>query len=266
MGRHVKRNYLINLYNQFCIEQEKNCDFCSRFNCKFCLQTLNLEQEFTRNDFSTKNKTHDNWFVIYYQNNGYQITLFPVFTKKKIDLEKITVKYFAKNEFCKEPYQASEDAAGYDLYAAETLTLFPKDNGCISLACRFAVPKGFYGKIFPRSGLLRDHLITCDGVLDADFRGIVRVIVINHHPEKALTIRTGDRIAQCVFMKKYNVEFQKVPDMAILGITKRGADGFGSTGGITKVIKLDDSDSENNENQMLILQKKKLLLKLIGMN
>ena len=58
-------------------------------------------------------------------------------------------------------------------------------------------------------------------------------------------------------MKKYNVKFQKVSDMAILGITKRGADEFGSTGGITKVIKLDDSDSVNNENQMLILLKKK---------
>ena len=181
-----------------------------------------------------------------------------------MDLEKITVKYYAENEFCKEPYQASEDAAGYDLYAAETLTLFPKDNGCISLACRFAIPKGFYGKIFPRSGLLRDHLITCDaGVLDADFRGIVRVIMINHHPEKTFTIRTGDRIAQCVFMKKYNAEFQKVSDM--LGITKQ-ADGFGLIGGITKVTKLDGSNSENNENQMLILPKKKLLLKLIGIN
>ena len=60
MGRHVKRNYLINLYNQFCIEQEKNCNFCSRFNCKCCLQTVNLEQEFSRNDFSTKNKTQNN--------------------------------------------------------------------------------------------------------------------------------------------------------------------------------------------------------------
>ena len=147
------------------------------------------------------------------------------------------------------------------------MILFPKDNGCISLACRFAIPKGFYRKIFPRSGLLRDHLITCDaGVLDADFRGIVRIIIINYHPEKTFTIRTGDRIAQCVFMKKYNMEFQKVSDVAMLGITKRGADGFGSTGGITKVTKLDDSDSENNENQMPILPKKKLLLKLIGMN
>ena len=180
-----------------------------------------------------------------------------------MDLEKITVKYFVENEFCKEPYQASEDAAEYDLYAAETLTLFPKNNSCISLVCRFTIPKG---KIFPRAGLLRDHLITCDsGVLDADFRGIVQVIMINHHPEETFTIRTRDRIAQCVFMKKYNVEFQKVSDMDMLGITKHGVDGFASTGGITKKIKLDDSDSENNENQMLILPKKKLLLKLIGM-
>ena len=177
-----------------------------------------------------------------------------------MDLEKITVKHFAENKFCKEPYQPSEDAAGYDLYTAETLTLFSKNNGCISLAYRFAIPKKFYGKIFPRSGLLRDHLITCDaGVLDADFRGIVQVIMINHHPEKTFTIRTCDRIAQCVFMKKYYAEFQKVSDMAMLGITKRGADGFGSTGGITKVLKLDDSDSENNENQMLILPKNKFI-------
>ena len=66
------------------------------------------------------------------------------------------------------------------------------------------------------------------------------------------------------FYEKIQCGSQKVFDMAMLGITKRGADGFGSTGGITKVLKLDDSDSENNENQMLILPKKKLLRKLIG--
>ena len=170
--------------------------------------------------------------------------------------EDITIKYFAENEFCREPYQASEDAAGYDLYAAETLTLFPKNTGCISLAFRFAIPKGYYGKIFPRSGLLNDHFVTCDaGVLDSDFTGIVRVIMINHHLEKTFTIRTGDRIAQCVLMKKYNVKFEKVFDMALLGLTKRGADGFGSTGGVTKVIKLDDadSDSDSEKNKITIL-------------
>ena len=102
-----------------------------------------------------------------------------------MDSEKITGKYFVENEFCKEPYQASEDVAGYDLFAAETLTLFPEMNGCISLAFRFAIPKGFYGKIFPRSGLFKEYLITCDaGVLDPDFRGIVQVLMMNHHPEK----------------------------------------------------------------------------------
>ena len=84
--------------------------------------------------------------------------------------------------------------------------------------------------------------------------------MMNHHPEKTFTIRTGDRIAQCVFMKKYNVEFEKVSDMGLLDNKKCGADGFGSTGGVgavTKVVKLDESDSENNgshsENEMLIL-------------
>ena len=88
--------------------------------------------------------------------------------------------------------------------------------------------------------------------------------MMNHHPKKTFTIKTGDRTAQGVFMKKYNVEFENVSDMGLLGNTKRGADGFGSAGGVgavTKLIKLDESDSENNgshsENEMLILPAKK---------
>ena len=78
MGRHVKRNYLINLYNQFCIEQEKNCSFRLKSDCRFCLQTLNLEEEFSKNKLSTENRLHDGWLMIYFRNNNYQITLFPV--------------------------------------------------------------------------------------------------------------------------------------------------------------------------------------------
>ena len=101
---------------------------------------------------------------------------------------------------------------------------------------------------------MNDHFETCDaGVLASDFRGIVRVIMINYHPEKTFTIRAGDRIAQCVFMKKYNVKFEKVFDMALLGLTKHGADCFGSTGGVAKKIKLDDSDSDSEKNKMKIL-------------
>ena len=96
-----------------------------------------------------------------------------------------------------------------------------------------AIPKGFYGKLFPRSGLFRRHLITCDtGVIDADYRGAVEVLLMNHYPHEVYTLRTGDRIGQIVFMKKYNVIFEKVSDPVLLGRTKRGSDGFGSTGSI----------------------------------
>ena len=60
---------------------------------------------------------------------------------------------------------------------------------------RWAIPTGFYGKLFPRSEILKDHFVTSDaGVIDADFRGIVQVLILNHHPEKTFTVRTDHRI------------------------------------------------------------------------
>ena len=92
------------------------------------------------------------------------------------------------------------------------------------------IPKRYYGKIFPRSGLLRDHFVTCDaGVIDADYRGSVPVILINHHGDKHYTVWTGDRIAQVVIMKKFHVKFEKVSESGLLGKTKCGIGGFGST-------------------------------------
>ena len=56
--------------------------------------------------------------------------------------------------------------------------------GIISLDLRWAIPTGFYEKLFPRSGILNDHFVTIDaGVIDADFRGIIKVLILNHHPE-----------------------------------------------------------------------------------
>ena len=78
MGRHVKRNCLINLYNQFYIEQQKNCGFCLKSDCRYCLQTLNLAEHFLRNKFRTENRTHNDWLMVYFRNNKYHITLFPV--------------------------------------------------------------------------------------------------------------------------------------------------------------------------------------------
>ena len=143
----------------------------------------------------------------------------------------ITVKYYAESEYAKEPYQVSEDAAGYDLFAAETKTLLPKSTDTISLDLRWAIPRGFYRKVFPRSGILKEHFVTIDaGVIDSDLRGIIQVLLVNQHHEKTFTVRAKDRIAQVVFKEKFNVNFHKVSDPALLGKTKRGHDGFGWTG------------------------------------
>ena len=142
----------------------------------------------------------------------------------------MTIKYFLDNEFAKKPFQASEDAAGYDLFAAEAKTLLPNSCNSIELELKMAMPKGYYGKFPPRSGLLKDHFVTCDArVIDADYRGKVSVILINHHGDKAYTVRIGDRIAQVVFMKKIDVKFERVSESALLGKSKRGIGGFGST-------------------------------------
>ena len=92
----------------------------------------------------------------------------------------ITVKYYTENEFAKEPYQATEHSAGYDVFAAETKTFLPKTVDTILFELRWAVLTGFYGKLCPRSGLLREHFVSIDaGVIDADFRGIIQVLVLN---------------------------------------------------------------------------------------
>ena len=96
--------------------------------------------------------------------------------------------------------------------------------------------KCFLWKVFSRSGILKEHFVTIDaGVIDSDFRGIIQVFLVNHNHEKTFTVRAEDRIAQVVFMEKFIVNFHKVSDPALLGKTKRGHDGFGSTG--VEVIK-----------------------------
>ena len=149
--------------------------------------------------------------------------------------KQITVKCYSDFNV-KEPYQASEDAAGHDVFAAETKTFLPKSVDSISLEMIWAIPSGFYSKLFARSGILREHLVTVDaGVIDFDFRGKVAGLLFNHHPEKTFTVRAGDGISQVVSMEKFIANFQRVTGKQLLGITKRGSDGFGSTG--VSVIK-----------------------------
>ena len=137
--------------------------------------------------------------------------------------KQIAVKYYSDSELAKEPYQATEDSAGYDLFGAETKTFLPKTVGTLSIDLRWAIPTGFYGKLFLRSGILKEHFVTIDaGVIDADFRGVIQVLILNHRPEKTFTVRTDDRIAQVVvFMQKFNANFHKVSNVHLFGRNKR---------------------------------------------
>ena len=144
--------------------------------------------------------------------------------------KQIKIKYFEESVFAKEPVKATEGSAGYDLFAAEAKTIVPNSSQIVCLDLRWAIPKGFFGKVFPRSSLIKDHNVTVDaGLIDSDYRGLVYVLLCNHS-KKAFTVRTGDRIAQAVFLEKFDVQFTKVNKKEDLGATKRGDGGFGSTG------------------------------------
>ena len=123
----------------------------------------------------------------------------------------------------------------------------------------WAIPSGFYGKLFTRSGLLKEHsMIVETGAIDSGYRGEVSALLFNHHPQKTFTIREGDRIAQVVFMEKFTVNFQRVDSLAFLGVTKHGSDGFGSIGVfVIKKKKLElVSNMVSSEENLLIISEK----------
>ena len=172
--------------------------------------------------------------------------------------KQIVVNYFQESEFAKEPCQATEGSAGYDLHAAETKTFLPNSADTVSIELRWTIPSGLFGKIFPRSSILKDHLATVDaGVIDSDFRVIVEALLVNHS-KKTYTVCTGDRIAQVVFIEKFDVNFQKVTKRNLLGITKRGSGGFGSTG--MSVIKKLRKRVIKKSNKFLMRSFQKLII------
>ena len=141
----------------------------------------------------------------------------------------------------REPEKTTEGSAGYDLYAADTVTILPQTAQTISFDLSFAIPAGIFGKIMPRSSVLVDHLVTVDGgVIDSDFRGIVKAILVDLS-NKNFTFRVGDKIVQVIILEKHNGKIEKLSDKTLLGGTKRGRDSFGSTSlSVIKKAKLDE--------------------------
>jgi dUTP pyrophosphatase len=132
------------------------------------------------------------------------------------------------------PAYESAQAAGMDLRAAvpedEPLVLRPGSRFPVPTGLAFALPPGFEGQVRPRSGLAFKSGVTClntPGTVDADYRGEVKVILINHG-EEDFTIRRGDRIAQLIVAPVVQAQWVEVES---LDETARGAGGFGSTGG-----------------------------------
>ena len=124
-------------------------------------------------------------------------------------------------------------AAGADLRAAlpadAPMVLKPGERALVPTGMAMALPAGYEAQIRPRSGLAYKHGITClntPGTIDADYRGEVKVLLINHGDE-AFTINRGERIAQMVIAPITQPAFERVTE---LSDTARGAGGFGSTG------------------------------------
>ncbi|HEY5008944.1 MAG TPA: dUTP diphosphatase [Caulobacteraceae bacterium] len=132
------------------------------------------------------------------------------------------------------PAYETEHAAGMDLRAAvpeeAPFDLRPGQRAAIPTGLTMAIPQGFEGQVRPRSGLALRAGVTClntPGTIDADYRGEVKVILVNLGEEE-FTIRRGDRIAQLVIAPVTAAVWNEV---ATLDETARGEGGFGSTGG-----------------------------------
>jgi len=129
------------------------------------------------------------------------------------------------------PVSTSEFSSGVDLLSAEALdtVLKPGKIKLISAGIKITIPEGYEGQIRPRSGLALKHGITVlntPGTIDSDYRGIVKVILINLGGEEFI-IKRGDRIAQLVIQKIFFPNFKLVET---LDKTKRGEGGFGHSG------------------------------------
>jgi dUTP pyrophosphatase len=127
------------------------------------------------------------------------------------------------------PSYQSEGAAGFDFHAIETLTLQPGQRGLVGTGLAVALDLGYELQVRPRSGLALKHgisLVNTPGTVDSDYRGEIKIILINHGDEP-FAIKKGERIAQGVINAVVQAKMEIVED---LDQTQRGASGFGSTG------------------------------------
>jgi dUTP pyrophosphatase len=128
------------------------------------------------------------------------------------------------------PTRAHDGDAGLDLYALEDAVLEPGERASVPTGIAVEIPPGQAGLVLPRSGLAARHgisVVNAPGLIDAGYRGEVRVLLLNTDREHAFEIAAGARIAQLVLVR---VELSTPVEVGVLGETARGAGGFGSSG------------------------------------
>ncbi len=126
--------------------------------------------------------------------------------------------------------------AGLDLRSTIDLDLAPGQRHLVPTGIAIALPAGYAAFVHPRSGLALRHgvtMVNAPGTIDAGYRGEVGVILINHDPDRTLSIARGDRIAQLIVQR---VEHVRLVEVMSLPGSSRGQGGFGSTGGLAGTV------------------------------
>lgn len=128
----------------------------------------------------------------------------------------------------KMPARSNPTDAGADLFGLEDFTLEPGERRTIRTGISLEIPEGYYGRIAPRSGLASKHgLDVLAGVVDSGYRGEIKVVLLNTDKDNPFQARKGDRIAQLIIERHFNLPL--VPSEG-LSESERGSGGFGSTG------------------------------------
>jgi dUTP pyrophosphatase len=128
------------------------------------------------------------------------------------------------------PTRAHDGDAGLDLYASEDTVLAPGERASVPTGIAVQIPPGQAGLVLPRSGLAARHgisVVNAPGLIDAGYRGEIRVLLLNTDRAQPFPVRTGDRIAQLVLVR---VELPTPVEVGSLGDSARGEGGFGSSG------------------------------------
>ena len=144
-------------------------------------------------------------------------------------MTRVEIKRLPNNEDLPLPAYETAGAAGMDLRAAEGVTLKPGARHLVPTGLSIALPQGFEAQVRPRSGLAVKHGVTVlnsPGTIDSDYRGEVKVPLINHGRDDFIIAR-GDRIAQMVIAPVVQISWTEV---SALDETARGTGGFGSSG------------------------------------